>query len=183
MTDIYKNINIKTYIRIFKRESPGTNWKKALSQSANLSVGLGAFSFWLRNKGGENMERLRPIKEKITHALFAVAAAVSLNFLVIKNNIAFAADDAWKKAGITPDGNIKNSSVYQDLDNLVYFVMAVGGFWVVICLLFAGMRLSAAQTNPQARTQGFIGLAMACIGLFIIVKAYDIAGWIAGFGS
>jgi hypothetical protein len=90
---------------------------------------------------------------------------------------------AWKKAGITPSGDIKNSSIYGDLNNVVYLVMAVGGFWVLMCLIFAGMKLSAAQGNPQARTQGFIGLAMAGLGLFIIVKAYTIAGWIAGFGS
>ncbi|WP_374717713.1 hypothetical protein [Neobacillus sp.] len=93
------------------------------------------------------------------------------------------AEAAWKKAGITPDGKVSNNGIYKDLENIVYLTMAVGGFWVILCLLFAGMKLSAAQGNPQNRTQGFIGLAMASIGLFVIVKAYDIAGWIAGFGS
>jgi hypothetical protein len=101
-------------------------------------------------------------------------------FLMFSPN---SADAAWKKAGITPTGDIKNSSIYGDLSNIVYFIMAVGGFWVLACLIFAGMRLSAAQGNPQARTQGFVGLAMSALGLFIIVKAYTIAGWVAGFGG
>lgn len=91
---------------------------------------------------------------------------------------------AWKKSGITPQGDLKNSKIYTDLGNIVYFVTAVGGFWVLGCLIFAGMRLSAAQGgNPQARTQGFIGILMAGLGIFVIVKATDIAGWFAGFGA
>lgn len=91
---------------------------------------------------------------------------------------------AWKKAGITPQGDLKNSKIYTDLANIVYMVTAVGGFWVILCLIFAGMKLSAAQGgNPQARTQGFIGILMAGLGVFIIVKAQTIAGWFAGFGA
>ncbi|QCJ45603.1 hypothetical protein FAY30_26505 (plasmid) [Bacillus sp. S3] len=91
---------------------------------------------------------------------------------------------AWKKAGITPQGDLKNSKIYADLANIVYMVTAVGGFWVLLCLVFAGMKLSAAQGgNPQARTQGFIGILMAGVGVFIIVKAQTIAGWFAGFGA
>ncbi|MGS2779900.1 pilin [Robertmurraya sp. GLU-23] len=91
---------------------------------------------------------------------------------------------AWKKSGITPQGDLKNSKIYTDLANIVYFVTAVGGFWVIGCLIFAGMKLSAAQGgNPQARSQGFIGILMAGLGIFIIVKATTIAGWFAGFGS
>lgn len=112
-------------------------------------------------------------------ALLTMASAFAFSFFTYSNPAAAA----WKKAGITPKGDIKNSSIYTDLSNIVYLIMAVGGFWVIICLLFAGMRLSAAQGNPQARTQGFIGLAMSALGLFIIVKAYTIAGWVAGFGS
>lgn len=91
---------------------------------------------------------------------------------------------AWKKAGITPQGDLKNSKSFQDMTNIIYFITAIGGFWVIACLLFAGMKLSAAQGgNPQARTQGFIGIVMAGVGCFIIVKATDIAGWFAGFGG
>ena len=91
---------------------------------------------------------------------------------------------AWKKSGITPQGDLKNSAVFTDLANIVYFVTGVGGFWVIGCLIFAGMKLSAAQGgNPQARSQGFVGILMAGLGIFIIVKATTIAGWFAGFGA
>jgi len=45
------------------------------------------------------------------------------------------------------------------------------------------MKLSGSQGNPQNRTQGFIGLAMAGIGVFVIVQAKVIAGYFAGFGA
>jgi hypothetical protein len=116
-------------------------------------------------------------------SFLALAPLAVYAFLMFSPFKVAAAEDAWKKAGITPNGDIKNSSIYGDLSNIVYLVMAVGGFWVLICLIFAGMKLSAAQGNPQARTAGFVGLAMSALGLFIIVKAYTIAGWVAGFGS
>lgn len=75
------------------------------------------------------------------------------------------------------------NAVYKDLNRLVNIVMAVGGFWVLACLIFAGIRLSSAQGNPQARTQGFIGLGMAAVGGWIVVQSRTIAGWIGGFGA
>lgn len=91
---------------------------------------------------------------------------------------------AWKKAGISPQGNAQNSKIFDDLNNVIYLITAVGGFWALGCLIFSGMKLSAAQGgNPQARTQGIIGLVMAGVGVFVIVKAKTIAGYFAGFGS
>lgn len=92
---------------------------------------------------------------------------------------------AWKKAGIsTNGGTAQNSKIYDDLNNVIYLITAVGGFWALGCLIFSGMKLSAAQGgNPQARTQGIIGLVMAGVGVFVIVKAKTIAGYFAGFGA
>ncbi|MDE5055248.1 pilin [Niallia taxi] len=91
---------------------------------------------------------------------------------------------AWKKAGISPQGNVENSKIFDDLNNVIYLITAVGGFWALGCLIFSGMKLSAAQGgNPQARTQGIIGLVMAGVGVFVIVKAKTIAGYFAGFGA
>ncbi|MFT9496924.1 MULTISPECIES: hypothetical protein [Bacillota] len=123
---------------------------------------------------------MKKLNSKKIISFVTMAAVFAFVFMVFSPEEAAA---AWKKAGITPSGDIKNSTIYKDLDTIVYLVMAVGGFWVLLCLLFAGMKLAAAQGNPQARTQGFVGLAMSALGLFIIVKAYDIAGWVAGFGS
>lgn len=123
---------------------------------------------------------MKKVSSKMIISLLTLTAVFAFTFFIFSPDEAAA---AWKKAGITPSGNLKDSGIYTDLDNIIYFIMAIGGFWVIACLIFAGMRLSAAQGNPQARTQGFIGLAMSALGLFIIVKAYDIAGWVAGFGN
>lgn len=93
------------------------------------------------------------------------------------------AKDALKDVGINTSTNVEAAGLYEDLNSIVYIIMAVGGIWTIACLIFAGMRLSAAQGNPQARTQGLIGIAMAALGLFIIVKAYDIAGIVASMGG
>ncbi len=103
-------------------------------------------------------------------------------------SLATNADDskkAFEKAGVTvSDIDSKDSGVFKDLKKMTGFIMALGGFWVVACLIFAGFKLAAAQGgNPQARTAGFVGLGMAFVGAFVIVKAYDIAGYAAGFGG
>lgn len=114
-------------------------------------------------------------------------SALTLAAAFVYSLLAYVPEEAaaaWKKSGITPQGDLKNSKIYDDLGNIVYFVTGVGGFWVIGCLVFAGMKLSAAQGgNPQARSQGFVGILMAGLGIFIIVKATTIAGWFAGFGS
>ncbi len=90
---------------------------------------------------------------------------------------------AWKKAGITSQGNVKDSKIYTQLNNVVYLITGIGAIWALACIIFAGMKLSGSQGNPQNRTQGFIGLAMAGIGVFVIVQAKVIAGYFAGFGA
>ncbi|QAS54781.1 hypothetical protein [Halobacillus litoralis] len=113
--------------------------------------------------------------------LLTLTAIFAFSFILIGPDYV---DAAWEKAGITPDGSIENSGIYDDLDKLVYFVMALGGFWILACLIFAGIKLASAQGgNPQGRTAGFIGLGMAFVGGWVIMKAYDIAGWISGFGG
>ena len=64
----------------------------------------------------------------------------------------------------------------KDINNLI---LAIGGFWVVACLIIAGMKLAGSSSNPQKRTDGLIALVFVAIGALIIVKAYDIGGWIA----
>ncbi|MGN8842562.1 pilin [Niallia sp. HCP3S3_B10] len=89
---------------------------------------------------------------------------------------------AWKKAGITSQGNVENSKIYTQLNNVVYLITGIGAIWALACIVFAGMKLSGSQGNPQSRTQGFVGLAMAGVGVFVIVQAKTIAGYFAGFG-
>lgn len=109
--------------------------------------------------------------------LFAIFLAFNINVIETSANGAFDQVD-----GVTESRNTENA-VYSDLNRLVNIVMAVGGFWVLACLIFAGIKLSGAQGNPQNRTQGFIGLAMAAVGGFVFVQARTIAGWVGGFGA
>lgn len=128
------------------------------------------------------MNKGKALLHKIKY--FIITGTMAATCFILSPKLAFAnQQDGWKKAGITPEGSLDNPALVKDLNSLVNLIMIIGGFWVISWLLFAGMRLASSQGNPQNRTQGFIGLAMAALGLFIIVKAYDIAGWVAGFGS
>ncbi|WP_121616755.1 hypothetical protein [Virgibacillus halodenitrificans] len=86
------------------------------------------------------------------------------------------------------DETVDNSTdvedgLYADMNTLLTVFLAIAGFVVIACLVFAGVKLATAQNNPQNRTQGFIGLGMALLGGWIVYKALDLAGWIKGFGS
>lgn len=88
--------------------------------------------------------------------------------------------DALGKAGITGTGNM--DGIYQDLNGVVFFVMALGGFWIVGMLVWGGMTLAGSGGNPQKRTEGFIKLSLVLVGAYIIFKAYDIAAWATALG-
>ncbi len=90
---------------------------------------------------------------------------------------------AWGEAGIDGSGSIETSGLFADLDMLIGVIMALGGFWILACLIIAGMKLSGSGSNPQKRTEGLIALAFTALGGFIIIKAYDIAGWVNSFGG
>ncbi|MCM3443610.1 MULTISPECIES: hypothetical protein [Metabacillus] len=118
--------------------------------------------------------------------IMAIISIVYVSSIALFPEFASAATDAtdaWKKAGISPDGDFEDSGVYDDMSMLVYFLMAVGAIWIVACLVWGGMTLAGSGGNPQKRTEGFIKLALVFVGGWIIMKAYDIAGWIAGFGA
>jgi len=121
------------------------------------------------------------MKKKILMIFTLVAFTLTA---LVPSSVLANASDQWKKAGINPDSNINTSGVFNDLNTLVGIVIAFGGFWIILCLIFAGIKLASAQGgNPQARTAGFIGIGMAFVGGWVIMKAYDIAGFIAGFGG
>lgn len=105
--------------------------------------------------------------------------------LYVKSTTALAAkanvSNALKEAGISNTGNV--DGVYSDLTNVVYFIMALGGFWIVGMLVWGGMTLAGSGGNPQKRVEGFIKLSLTLVGAYIIFKAYDIAGWATGLGG
>lgn len=116
----------------------------------------------------------------------ALTTAVTMSCVAHSYAYASAVDakDALKKAGIEAK-NLSGdaNSLFADLKNVVYLVMAIGGFWGIFWLVFGGILLSGSGSNPQKRSQGFLAICMAALGIFVIYKAYDIAGWAMNLGS
>lgn len=108
---------------------------------------------------------------------FAAMFTLSVTSASAKANVS----NALKESGINGTGDM--SGIYGDLTNVVYFVMALGGFWIVGMLVWGGMTLAGSGGNPQKRTEGFIKLSLTLVGAYIIFKAYDIAGWATGLGG
>lgn len=113
-----------------------------------------------------------------------ITSAAALLVLLHTNVSVFASanvKNALREAGINQTGNI--DGMYTDLNAVVYFIMALGGFWIVGMLVWGGMTLAGSGGNPQKRTEGFIKLSLVLVGAYVIFKAYDIAGWATGLGG
>ncbi|MEI5919410.1 hypothetical protein ACMHYP_23210 [Bacillus cereus] len=95
----------------------------------------------------------------------------------------FSGIDTGGDGGTVNVSNNAKDGIFGSMNGLLIVVMGVAGFGVIFCLIFAGLKLAAAQTNPQARTQGFVGLGVACIGAWVVYKCLVIAGWVGGFGG
>ncbi len=123
------------------------------------------------------------MKSKVK-TLVASASAVGFMWLINVQNV-FAArggiTDAFGNAGIKDTGSM--DGLYEDLNRIVTFIITLGAFWSIAWLIIAGMQLAGSAGNPQKRNTGIVALGMVLVGLFIIYKAYDIAGWATGIGS
>jgi len=112
----------------------------------------------------------------------AIAAFMTFLFVLGQGAVEAAnVKDALKESGIKNTGDM--GGIYGDLNGVVYFVMALGGFWIVGMLVWGGMTLAGSGGNPQKRTEGFIKLSLVLVGAYVIFKAYDIAGWATGLGG
>lgn len=125
-------------------------------------------------------------KSKAIMLLMAAVIACVAIFGVMDGSIV-EANSAFDKINIGGE-TVSNSTgvedgLYTDMNTLLTVFLAIAGFVVVACLVFAGVKLATAQNNPQNRTQGFIGLGMALLGGWIVYKALELAGWIKGFGT
>ncbi|MGN7299104.1 pilin [Ferdinandcohnia sp. SAFN-114] len=111
-------------------------------------------------------------------AILSLAAFTAVLTFVSPNSAG-----AWSKAGVTQNKSIDSAGIFSDLNMIVNLVIALGGFWVIIMLIIGGMLLSGSNGNPQRRTAGLVSLATSFGGGWVIIKAHDIAGWIASFGA
>ncbi|MDD1505066.1 hypothetical protein PVA17_20195 [Lysinibacillus sp. CNPSo 3705] len=115
------------------------------------------------------------------------SAAVTGAFVFLIQAHAFAEDakGALSKAGIdakTIDGK-GTDTLYGSLTKLIYIIMGLGGLWSVLWIIIGAMTLSGSNGNPQKRALGIGALVTAAGGLFVIYKAWDIAGWAVSLGS
>ena len=123
------------------------------------------------------------LKKKTVGFIVALIATIGLFVAVPEMTASANTDNPWSNAGIDSSGDLETDGFFDDLDNLIYIVIAVGGFWIILWLVVAGMKLSGSSGNPQKRTEGIVALGFVALGGFVIIKAYDIASWIASFGS
>ncbi|MFD1736277.1 hypothetical protein ACFSCX_06820 [Bacillus salitolerans] len=114
-------------------------------------------------------------------AVLAVAVLV-MNFAPVDAAAKVDISDALSKSGISSGNSLETAGLFKDLNTIVGIIIAIGGFWIIGCLVWGGMTLAGAGGNPQKRTEGFIKLSMVLVGAYIIVKAYDIAGYITNIG-
>lgn len=110
------------------------------------------------------------------------SAIMAATFFFATSDLAFAAGvaDSIKDAGITKSANAKG--LFSSLKEVVYLIMGIGGVWSVAWLIIGGMLLSGSGTNPQKRGAGIAAILCACAGIYVIFKAYKIAGWATGIG-
>ncbi|WP_162985725.1 hypothetical protein [Virgibacillus halodenitrificans] len=69
---------------------------------------------------------------------------------------------------------------YEYMNKILTIAVVIGGFLVITSIIASGIRLATAQSNPQNRTAGIIGLVFAFFGGYMVYKAIDIAGWLSG---
>ncbi|RFB39088.1 hypothetical protein [Bacillus sp. dmp10] len=112
-------------------------------------------------------------------------AGIMLNWLSAKLMTTSVGDFLLAKnsftGGLGGNGGKGNAATVQNsMNTLVKTLIGFGSIWVVACVVFAAIKLSGAQgKNPENRTQAMVGLACAAVGGFVMIKAYDIAAWVA----
>lgn len=138
-------------------------------------VGFFRFSGKISNYfgGGKMSNKLSKLKVSVM--------AVAATSLFMATSASASVTDALTNAGITGQG--KTDGLFTDLQNIVYLIMGLGGLWGVACIVVGAILLSGSAGNPQKRQAGMGALGFAIAGIFVIYKAYDIAGWATGIGS
>lgn len=119
------------------------------------------------------------------HTKMLMATAMAFGATIMAGSTkASAAAAALNKVGIKA-GSLGNDTngLFTSLKNIVYLIMSIGGLWSVAWIVIGGMLLAGSGQNPQKRTGGMAAIAVAAIGVFVIYKSNDIAGWAIGLGN
>lgn len=124
--------------------------------------------------GGGNMKKG---VSKLKVSLMAALATTAFMATSASANVS----KALNQAGISDTGS--TDGLFDDLQKVVYLIMGLGGLWGVACIVVGAILLSGSAGNPQKRSAGMGALGFAIAGIFVIYKAYDIAGWATGIGG
>lgn len=126
--------------------------------------------------------------------IFMILCIASISFIAINGAIeiidpstAYADSKDAKKAfqdgaGISSKTDA-TADLKKDLNGVITFVLTIGGLWSIFWLIVGAMMLQGSAGNPQKRGQGIACLVCAAIGIFIMVKVYDVASWISNLGA
>ena len=130
------------------------------------------------------------LTEKIGKTSFGVKlasmGASAFTLAVVAHSSAFAAQqNMLDKTGIKPTDLTGDGagSFFSSMKNIVYMIMGLGGLWCVAWIAIAGMLLGGSGSNPQRRNAGIAAIATAAVGVFVVYKSYDIAGWAVNIGT
>jgi beta-lactamase regulating signal transducer with metallopeptidase domain len=147
---------------------------------------LGSFlfsQFLFFVKGGMAVKKM---VQALSAFMLALVAVVGLSLTDPKPAEATSSNPSpyLQKSGIKVQKNSTagQNEIAQDAQQIMNVLYIVSGFWILACFIFAGLKLSAAQGNPQNRTQGLVGLAFAGVGAIVVFQAQQIAGYIASLG-
>lgn len=135
----------------------------------------GFFAFCVPQGGGK--------MNKVKAMMLGFSVLTAAAFFFGAGDLALAAgsvDGSISNAGITKAADTKG--LFSSLKQVVYLIMGIGGVWSVAWLIIGGMLLSGSGSNAQKRTAGIAAILCACGGIYVIFKAYKIAGWATGIG-
>lgn len=98
---------------------------------------------------------------------------------------AYAADtvqDAINKAGLSSSA-AEEDGLLDEGKALIYTLMAFGGLVIVGCLIIAAVKFAGSSGNSQKRSEAIMWIVGCFIGVWIVYKAFDLAGWAVNIGS
>ena len=90
--------------------------------------------------------------------------------------------DAINKAGLNNTGGTEDGLLSEG-KTLIYFMMAAGGLIIVGCLIMAAVKFAASSGNAQKRTDSIWWILGCFVGVWIVYKAFELAGWAINIGS
>lgn len=116
--------------------------------------------------------------KKMLKKVKTLPLALTALMIIMFPSSTFAATNPFKDSISTSSAD----ALYTDLGKVINIITAVGGFWVLACIVFSGIMLAGSGSNPQKRSAGFVGLGCALLGAWIMMKAATIGGWVVSLG-